>query len=292
MEGEPSSHYSLVILPNGISCYMTAEDKEIYNSYHAELATVMEPLQRKSLCIPSPFKDYAPAPRNTPEMKKESEHTTDVAGFSEAETGVTTWSREMVLTLINLHTRYEHKLISQKHKKKEVWAEITSELIKICKVSVTVQQTEQKWKNITKKYRDTVAHNSVFGNSLRTCSFYKELSEVYRFKPNAEMVSIATKACDVKKRKLEKSSGIPARRVVGSDTTEDSHVSNVKKLKEAHAKNSSKKEQRSAIVALVKQLQEDLKSEHQQAMDTLKKMHDEKMALMSSFLDVLKQHTE
>ncbi|MBN3273278.1 ZSC32 protein, partial [Polyodon spathula] len=55
---------------------------------------------------------------------------------------------------------------------------------------------------------------------------------------------------------------------------------------------SSPKEQRSAIVALVKQLQEDLKSEHQQAMDTLKKMHDEKIALMSSFLDVLEQHTE
>jgi hypothetical protein len=40
-------------------------------------------------------------------------------------------------------------------------------------------KVETKWKNITKKYRDVVDHNSVSGNERKQCPFYEELSEVH-----------------------------------------------------------------------------------------------------------------
>jgi len=42
-------------------------------------------------------------------------------------------------------------------------------------------QCEQKWKNITKVYRDTIDHNNKTGNDRKECPFFKELDEIMVF---------------------------------------------------------------------------------------------------------------
>ncbi|CAI9718913.1 Hypothetical predicted protein [Octopus vulgaris] len=96
-------------------------------------------------------------------------------------TGVFHWEREDVLMLIRLHSEKEPIFNKPGIKKKDVWAMIADEF-QAKGFNVTSGQCEQKWKNITKNYRDTVDHN-YFSNIHKTCPYFKELAAIYPYDP-------------------------------------------------------------------------------------------------------------
>ena len=68
-----------------------------------------------------------------------------------------------------------------------MWQKIV-EVLNINGCPATWIQAESKWKNLTKRYRDTVDHNNVSGNGRRTCQFFEELSDIYGYRPNVNPV--------------------------------------------------------------------------------------------------------
>jgi hypothetical protein len=57
--------------------------------------------------------------------------------------------------------------------KKDVWQKTSNEM-ELQSFQFSWQQCEQKWKNLTKTYRDTVDHNRKSGNDRQECAYFKE----------------------------------------------------------------------------------------------------------------------
>lgn len=139
--------------------------------------------------------DNTPTPERSKdkqtECKKTEEKSNDDAPqhISNPTTPTSTkqWSKDAVLKLIELHTENDHLFSKVGYKKKSIWEKISASM-KGFGYNFTGLQCEQKWKNITKNYRDTIDHNSKSGNDKKECPFFKELNEVYGFRPNVTPV--------------------------------------------------------------------------------------------------------
>jgi hypothetical protein len=84
--------------------------------------------------------------------------------------------------LLHLWSNNQDKFASLKTKTKSAWQNITTDL-NIQGHSFTTVQVKSKWKNLT-KYRDNIDNNNTSGNEKKTCSYFKELSEIYGYRPN------------------------------------------------------------------------------------------------------------
>ncbi|XP_060581397.1 uncharacterized protein LOC132737996 [Ruditapes philippinarum] len=93
------------------------------------------------------------------------------------------WTRPAVLRLIALYKENEAKFQKPAIKKKTVWQEIANKITEHL-LPVTWQQCEQKWKNMTKAYRDTIDNNRKSGADRKECPFFKEIGEIYGYRPN------------------------------------------------------------------------------------------------------------
>lgn len=88
---------------------------------------------------------------------------------------------------IDLYRRYGEMFAKPSTKKKHVWGLIAADLSSET-FALTGKKTEQKWKNLTKTYRDTVDYNSKSGNEPKKCPFFNELQDVYGFRPNIKPI--------------------------------------------------------------------------------------------------------
>ena len=71
-----------------------------------------------------------------------------------------------------MHTKYQDQFTKPGLKKMAVWKKIADEMSDDdSSVLVTATQCKQKWKNITKKFRDCVDYNSKTGNDKKECPF-------------------------------------------------------------------------------------------------------------------------
>jgi hypothetical protein len=95
------------------------------------------------------------------------------------------WKVAEVRKIIDLHAVNEEKFTKQGCKKNIIWQSIAVEINKMGN-SFTSLQCEQKWKNLTKAFRDTVDHNSKSGNEKKECPYFKELEESYGFRANVK----------------------------------------------------------------------------------------------------------
>nr|KAG5688512.1 hypothetical protein BaRGS_011657 [Batillaria attramentaria] len=99
--------------------------------------------------------------------------------------GQVTWSRDATLKLIELYKEHQVYLNDHHYKKKSVWEIIATRLRKETSDPTQYRwnQAENKWKNITKKYRDCVDNNRRHGTNVR-CRFYDEIAAVYNYNPD------------------------------------------------------------------------------------------------------------
>lgn len=153
-------------------------------------------------------------------------------------------------------------------KKKEVWKIISSEMNKMG-FHFTPSQCDQKWKNLTKSYRDCVDHNSKSGNDRKECPFYKELEDCYGYRPNVNPVfTLGIEGTDIEES------------ATGSTSTSSSDCDVAPQKK--------KKNQPNEIVLIL----DDMRKEHKEMMKTLKDQHEKKMENEQRKIEIMSQLVE
>ena len=107
------------------------------------------------------------------------------------------WSREETLLLISLYEEKKEMFQNVNYKKKQVWEVIVAimqaESVESGRnISPRADQCEGKWKVLTRGFHKCKDHNSQTGNERRECPFYKELSEVYGYRPDVRPYATAS----------------------------------------------------------------------------------------------------
>ncbi|XP_063438753.1 uncharacterized protein LOC134719719 [Mytilus trossulus] len=133
----------------------------------------------------TPFEHFvctAPLPDNS-EVFKQIEPVTMATAQSSQSSVKANWSKAASLSLIGLHQKHQTLFEKPSVKKKDVWLKISKAMAEK-NYLFNPAQCEQKWKNLTKVYRDTVDHNRKTGNERKECAFFEELEECYGYRPN------------------------------------------------------------------------------------------------------------
>ncbi|CAL1534729.1 unnamed protein product [Lymnaea stagnalis] len=239
-----------------------------------------------------------------------------------SSSGTVGWSKAAVLKLIQLHNEHQHLFDDPHYKKKSVW-----EMVSMCMqkegYAYSWIQAENKWKAITKKYRDTVDHNAKHGHIImRKCPFYNELATVYRYV--SPCLSQAAPSCQAAFKSLVSDNSfqqttiavvtnqIPntAKRPLQCDSDPTASTSSTE-LKNNNVDGQGPREEPVGHKVLIKKkkyspiagdnvsdvgqvlhmlrvLNEDRRKQEKLRMDRLEKMHQERMTVFREFLDVLK----
>ena len=128
---------------------------------------------------------------------------------------------------------------------------------------VSAIQCEQKWKNITKKFRDTLDHNRKSGNDKKVCPFYDELEACYGYRPNVSpQYTASSMTCSTK---------------LNNDLCPDKSKST---FSERSTPSTGPKRQKksSEIVGILKDIHEEMKADQNRLITTLEKQHEDRMA--------------
>jgi len=95
------------------------------------------------------------------------------------------WGREDTLMLISQYREHEKLFRNVNCKKKSVWELITASMpAENPNFSARPEQVEGKWKSLTLAFRKCCDHNSISGNDRKECPFYREIAELYGYRPN------------------------------------------------------------------------------------------------------------
>ena len=142
------------------------------------------------------------------------------------------------------------------------------------------QQCEQKWKNLTKTYRDTVGHNRKSGNDQKECTHFKELEDCYGCRPNVQPVFTLGTNTSESQATAESTNETEKEGSVKEDSSCE-----VKRKKKSPADSSSNK-----IMKCLGEIREEqhelikrIKEQHSDKM----KQEDRKLDLMSKIIDAL-----
>ncbi|XP_053394053.1 uncharacterized protein LOC123539896 [Mercenaria mercenaria] len=192
----------------------------------------------------------------------------------------TKWPKEKVLKLIDLHAQYEQMFSKPSIKKKHVWALIAA---KLCSdtFNVTIEKAEQKWKNLTKNFRDTIDHNNKSGSAPKHCPYFEELQEVYGYRPNVKPVFTGTAGCS---ESFNASSNSSERSTVEDTEGSSEEGNNIKKAKKMKRQNKT-----DVIVEFLKEMKTDMVREQEMLLETLNRQHEARMKNEDKKLELIAQ---
>ena len=156
-------------------------------------------------------------------------------------------------------------------KKKSVWCKIAADIYTEKEVQVSATQCEQKWKNLTKTFRDTVDHNSKSGNERKECAFFKELQESYGYRPNVKPIYVSGSHCSSSKE--------------SDETEEENSEMNDEKLQPKIKK--PRQNRKDAVVELMNEMRADFREEQKQLLSSLAQQHEDRMNNEKCKLDLL-----
>lgn len=102
------------------------------------------------------------------------------------------WDEQKTRELIQLYSEHKMLLSDPQYKKRSVWDLITNKLNQTLTSSQHFRwnQVENKWKNLTKKYRDCVDMN-LRNHTAYKCSFHQEIAAVYDYNPEDDKLARA-----------------------------------------------------------------------------------------------------
>ena len=136
----------------------------------------------------------------------------------------------------------------------------------------TFSQCEQKWKNLTKAYRDCVDHNSKSGNDRKECPFFKALEDCYGYRPNVKpLFTLGT-------RKEDDTESTDTEESAAGSVSNDCDVAPKRK----------KKNKPSEIVVIL----DDMRKEHREMMKTIKDQHEKRMENEQRKIEIMSQLVE
>ena len=107
------------------------------------------------------------------------------------------WSREGTLLRISLYEEKKEMFQNVNYKKKQVWeviaAKMQAESVESGRnISPRADQCEGKWKVLALGFRKCKDHHRPTGTERSEGPFYKELSEVYGYRPNVRPYATAS----------------------------------------------------------------------------------------------------
>ncbi|XP_060562969.1 uncharacterized protein LOC132722481 [Ruditapes philippinarum] len=178
------------------------------------------------------------------------------------------WTRPAVLRLIALYKENEAKFQKPAIKKKTVWQEIANKITEHL-LPVTWQQCEQKWKNMTKAYRDTIDNNRKSGADRKECPFFKEIGEIYGYRPNVTPLH-----CEGSMAEAGESESSTGSEEPGASTCS----SPIKKKKQKTRKNKT-----DTVIQLI----EDMKEEQRELITEIRKQHEDRMTTEKQKIELL-----
>ena len=94
-----------------------------------------------------------------------------------------TFGHNETLLLISLYQKYEVLFSDVSYKKKAIWQMIADDMKKNG-YSPSAINCENRWKCLTSSFRKCEDNNNKSGRGRKECKFYKELAEVYGYRPN------------------------------------------------------------------------------------------------------------
>jgi hypothetical protein len=211
-----------------------------------------------------------------------------------------TWTQSATKLFIQLRGDASDDFADPKTKKKQSWNKLVQKMSQhgyVC----TIAQVENKWKNLTKKFRDITDHNSISGNSRKSCPYFDEMSEYYGYRPNvnpkvtSETVDVQVPGCskdnictpviatpkgNSKKRK---------RTVTASSTSSiEAEIEVPTPTRWGSKGKRHRLSQGQEMVKVVKEIHMEQQKAETSRQELAHKMHKEKMDKLQQFIDVIK----
>lgn len=167
--------------------------------------------------------------------------------------------------------------------KKDVWQKTSNEM-ELQSFQFSWQQCEQKWKNLTKTYRDTIDHNRKSGNDRKECAYFKELQDCYGYRPNVQPVF----TLDINTSESQ---------TTAESTNETEKVCSVKEDSNCESTPEVKRKNKSPAASSSNEIMKclgEIREEQHELIKTIKEQHSDKMKqedrkldLMSKIIDAL-----
>ena len=202
------------------------------------------------------------------------------------------WSREETLMLISLYEEMKELFKNVNYKKKQVWEMIAARMKSESSSSPRADQCEGKWKALTLAFRKCEDHNSQSGNDRRECPFYKELAEVYGYRPNVRPYATASSSGNgdstrspLTPKKIDDEEVSPCTKKRYSDAgTSSSKLEKTPKK----ARLGSSERNKNDCLSWLKEYTEEKRRERAAQEERAQQQHHEKMQLLSGLLNVMK----
>ncbi|XP_076470630.1 uncharacterized protein LOC143300674 [Babylonia areolata] len=215
------------------------------------------------------------------------------------------WSHADTLKLIQLYKENRHYFADKHNKKKTVWAMLAGKMARgsnKSKVKFTSIQVYNRWKNLTKTYRDCLRKIRRAGPWVGRCRFFEEMASVYDAGASQQPKSGVHRAA--RKHRQGGATG-PANRLAQCKSKWRAIAPKVKAtvvvkpdvdpcsfppqtFLHAGGEEVGGGGGLEAVVRAVQELHDKEKALDQWKMDRLQQMHTEKMQMFAQFLDVLK----
>ena len=212
-----------------------------------------------------------------------------------------TFGHNETLLLISLYQKYEVFFSDVSYKKKAIWQMIADDMKKNG-YSPSAINCENRWKCLTSSFRKCEDNNNKSGRGRKECKFYKELAEVYGYRPNVRPFvtfssAVGKTARAVGKETLESESSLePEVSVYYADNSGSStDVTTVKaetvlnvNRKEKPARKRKSTQESSKVIEWLEVYNQERKVEEEKRRKTQEKHHHDNLSVLSNLVDVLK----
>lgn len=192
------------------------------------------------------------------------------------------WTSSEVLQLLHLYKTHEDKFRDPKMKKKSVWEEISKKMHDHGYLYSGIK-CEVKFKNLKQKYVKTIDHNNKSGNSLKTCSFYNELNEIFAYSPSVTPVAECSNRKGYSCSQVECTEGVSEKsNNISSRTNDKGGVTIETSLKRKLERSSVPRTLASSLAAF----HQDLQKDNAERLKKMEEMHQAKMKRFDRLLDL------
>ena len=204
------------------------------------------------------------------------------------EKGTYSWNRSSTLLLINLYSQFKNDIRCGKLKKKTLWERVSSELSKQG-YHFTPDQVCGRWKSLLRGYKNAKDHNKKSGNDYKTYEYEDELDEIFNSDPAINPMYTLSSHSQSSQAEFEASTSVTESpdELPELDNLNESKIetSSDSCTEKRSRKRKSTASGESDVVDVFKQFVEDQKAEWAKR----ETMHKERISVMKSLVDALKQ---
>lgn len=192
------------------------------------------------------------------------------------------WTKPEVQQLLILYKAHQDKFQDPKWKKKAIWNEISKEMNQYG-YSYTSDKCQVKFKNLKQTYVKTVDHNNKSGNSLKTCSFFDELNEIFACNPFVKPVAECSnrKGYKVVDKKL-----VDEEETAGENCSIPELRPNGMANKDSEQKRRKPAKRRFSVTESLTSIQEEMRKDNETRIQKMEEMHKEKMQRFDRLLNL------